>query len=258
MKLIKYKFLVILILYVFVNISAEIYSDTITIYWEGAISQITIFSEKSLPEGVFEGALISGSLIYETDQSIASFDIMGNLGSGTKYRFEHGLTQIINIGLNKWSITGGDLEYFRYYKNEFSESKQVIGTFSDFDNSTYNLFPNCVDDYEVSIALYDNIAPLNLFSSYDLETAFINLYQFTSGGGFLNTRTWDQNDEIIEGYYLRFDIDTVSSNIIPEPSFFLLFFVALIISSIRKSNKVDGLDRNAELFLVVPASHLRR
>lgn len=193
-------------------VSCEAFAWQIAVYYEGTVSSLTSFSENSVPNGVFVGAKIAGSLLYGTDQSTGVHLKTGSLGWGHEYSFSNGLNQTVQIGSNEWNVTGGSLEYFYFFDYfDYYNQQHILGTFSDAGNSRTSSFPNQAADYELSIALYDDVAPLNLFSSSEIETAVVDLTQCTRGSGMLNTRTWDQSGAIVNGYYLTYNITRVSA-----------------------------------------------
>jgi hypothetical protein len=57
--------------------------------------------------------------------------------------------------------------------------------------------------------------PLNIFDTFSLPMATIDLNEATSGGGFITSRKWDANGNIIDGYYMSFEI--LEANILPVP-----------------------------------------
>lgn len=181
------------------------------IYWRGHVASITSFSTGSVPDNVYTGAAISGSLVYDPAHRLRRSYIMGD-SSGYKHTFSNHFEQTINVSTNEWKIIGGFISFI-YNRNI---PWDAVDVFSTQDTSQFLSFPKYVGTHEVGFAVFDDESPYDLYeSSYDITNAAINWHQICFANGFLTTRRWDENDDIVDGYYMTFDIDAVFPTPIP-------------------------------------------
>jgi len=181
------------------------------IHWQGHVASITSFSAGSVPDNVYTGASISGQLLYDPDACLYRSSLSGD-SSGYRYTFSNDFVQTIWVNSNQWQVTGGRLTflYTGYIPWE------AVDVFSTQDTSQYQSFPKYVGTHEVGFAVFDDESPYDLYqSSYDITNAAINWHQICFANGFLTTRRWDENDDIVEGYYMTFDIEAVFPTPIP-------------------------------------------
>ncbi len=208
----------IILLYVFLALcpgKAEAEVNLISLSWSGHISGVTSFRQDAVPSGISQGDLISGSLTFEPGQYSASSYIYGNIVTGYEYRYGDGLEQTINIGLWEWVINGADISL----TNSFSYTSQAFDVFSTSEKCSFDSFPNYVGRFEYGFALFDKDTPLNLFDSYQIEGLQLILDEVSEASGFLTTRLWDDNRDVVDGYYITFVIDEIShSPIVPKPA----------------------------------------
>ncbi len=181
------------------------------IYWRGHIASVTSFSTDSVPDDVYAGATISGNLLYDPVHCLRRSYVMGD-SSGYKHTFSNNFEQTIKVSTNEWKIRGGFISFI-YNRNI---PWDAVDVFSTQDNSQYQSFPKYVGTHEVGFAVFDDESPYELYeSSYDITNAAINWHQICFANGFLTTRRWDENGDIVEGYYMTFDIDVVFPTPIP-------------------------------------------
>lgn len=184
----------------------------VTMYWEGTISSITSFAQDSVPAGVALGASIFGSAVFEATQSSSQERILGSHTFGTRFRFGEPLTLTITTAPSEWRFRGGKVGLIGYS----NEDKEAIDVYSTSDFSRAESFPNEVGPFEVGFVFLDDRLPLALFDVPEIENTFFDLAQMTVGSGFLTTRRWDMSGEIVEGYYITFDIHRASPTPVPE------------------------------------------
>ena len=58
----------------------------------------------------------------------------------------------------------------------------------------------------VGFFVADEEPPLEIFDLFDLENTSLDMNQATEGGGFITSRAWNDGGDIVEGYYLTFEI----------------------------------------------------
>lgn len=154
--------------------------------------------------------------------------------SGERYGYADSLTQSMHIAAFDWKIIGGQVSLL----NSSPGPRQAFDLFTSETISSIESFPHHVGPFEAGFALIDNSVPLTLFDSTEIQNANLDLDQVTSGSGHLTTRRWNTSGDIVEGYYIWFDINTASFSIIPEPSFCFLMIGALGIALlVRKTRK---------------------
>lgn len=181
------------------------------IHWQGQVASVTSFSTSSVPDGVYAGAPISGRLLYDPAYCLRRSSIMGD-SSGYKFTFSNQFEHIIEVGTNEWKIIGGFISFI--YSRDMPWD--AVDVFSTSDTSVFESFPKHVGTHEVGFALFDDTNPYQLYvNSYDITNASITWHETCFANGFLTTRRWDDNGDIVEGYYMIFDIDTVFPAPIP-------------------------------------------
>jgi hypothetical protein len=191
--------------------SGRVMAEQKGIHWRGQVASVTSFSTGSVPDDVCAGATISGHLIYNPDHCLRRSYIMGD-SSGYKHTFSNQFEQTIMVSTNEWKITGGFISFI-YNRNM---PWNAVDVFSTQDTSQYQSFPKYVGTHEVGFAVFDDTSPYDLYaSSYNITNAAINWHQICFANGFLTTRRWDENRDIVEGYYMTFDIDAVFPASIP-------------------------------------------
>jgi hypothetical protein len=178
----------------------------ISLYWSGHITDIVSFGPEAVPSGISQGDLIRGSLTFETLQYSSISRLYGNVESGYLYQYKKGLKQTIYIETWKWVIKGADIRLI----DSLSYPQRAFDVFSTSEDYYYDSFPNYVGTFEYGFALFDSNSPLELFDSYQIENLHLALDEVSSAGGFLSTRLWDNNGDIINGYYIDFEIDQTS------------------------------------------------
>jgi len=184
------------------------------IHWQGQVASITSFSTGSVPDGVYAGAPISGHLLYDPAHCLRRSYIMGD-SSGYKHTFSNHFEHTIEVSTNQWKIIGGFISFI-YNRNM---PWDAVDVFSTSDTSVFESFPKHVGSHEVGFALLDDTSPYELYaSSEDIANASISWHEICFANGFLTTRRWDENGDIVEGYYMTFDIDVVFPTPIPPDS----------------------------------------
>jgi hypothetical protein len=204
----------------------------VTVYWAGTITGYTHFGGQ-LPAGVANGVAISGALSFETDSYDTHFSITGSHTFGDRYRYGSIASMQFNVTGSEWRISGADLSLISYV----FEPKQAFDAFSDSDRNGVLLFPGYVGEFEAGFALFAESSTYPIFSDSDISTAAFDFENPTSGGGFLTTRRFDENDDIVEGYYLTFTITQSSSSPIPEPSIPIYLGAVFCAILVRRSRK---------------------
>jgi hypothetical protein len=106
------------------------------IYWRGHVSSVTAFSTGSVPDDVYAGATVSGSLIYDPAHCFRRSYIMGD-SSGYKHTFSNHFEHTIEVSTNEWKIIGGFISFI-YDRNM---PWNAVDVFSTQDNSQYQSFP---------------------------------------------------------------------------------------------------------------------
>ena len=213
---------------------APLKAAVVSMYWQGTITGITSFSQNSVPSGVAQGVPISGSLVFDSSQCTGTNDTLGDSSRGERYQYPDSLIQTFTIGQLVWRIQGAYVSLTDY--SDYSGVGKTFDVFATSDNSNIELFPNYVGYIEAGFFIGDHNFPPTLFDSYDIGT--IDLSQVTGGGGDLSTRLWDQPyGNIIDGYYVTFNINDISTTPVPEPSSFAFLLGVLCILLITRSGR---------------------
>ena len=218
-------------------------SAVVTVYWTGAITDIFEFGIGGVPSGISIGTPISGELVFDSTQFIATSAINGSSSFGDVYRYDGALSLNVYAGSHDWSILGSDVGLINYT----SRPRQAFDVFSTSDRNTYDSFPGYVGAFEVGFALFAEASPFSIFDTTDMENATFDFEHPTSAAGSLTTRLLDENDDFVDGYYLDFIISQSSSSPIPEPSVCLLMaFAATVLAAQRRKQPAEqGVDLNA-------------
>jgi len=201
-----------------------IYSAVITLSWKGIIDNLVEFNPDSVPAGTVIGAAVSGVLVFETNQYTQHLNIQASHEYGERYRFDSGLTNSVTIDANQWHLTGSSLDLIGYVY----EPTQAFSVFAISERNSTEAFPGYVGSFEFGLALFATNSPRGLFDSLDLESANFELASATSASGFLSTRLWDENDDIVQGYYMSFVVTGISSTSVPEPSDGLMIMTSVL------------------------------
>jgi len=191
----------------------------LSLNWSGQVTSITSFNENAVPASIAIGSEVLGSLVYDLTGYNSSYDVFGFF-YGSTYRYPEGLRRTIDIGAWKWAFNGGDISLVRY-----PLTFQAFDIYTTSENYGYDLFPNYVGRFEYGVAFFDSDYPFGLFGSSAMQKPDLN--QMTVANGFLTTRLWDNQDNIIDGYYITFDIDEASFNSVPLPSMLFMFIAGL-------------------------------
>ena len=201
---------------------STVHSIQTTITWEGTVTRITSFSDSSVPDGLYEGVPITGTVEYDSSGSYVHRRILGSHRYGDSYDFKNGLRHIVQAGSLEWSVIGASLIFTEYSFDD----KQAFQVYSTSEKYDYEVFPNYVGRFELGFAVHDSILPLALFGTRDIRYPNFDFEQFVAGGGRLTTRRWDSNRDIVEGYYASFEVHNISPSIpysvVPEPAKILL------------------------------------
>jgi hypothetical protein len=194
----------------------------VTVYWTGTITDCLYFGG-AMPAGVANGAPISGELVFETSQYESHTYINGSHNFSERYRYGGTTSLQFSVPGCDWVISGTDISLTGYS----FEPKQAFDVFSTSDRNGPLVFPGYVGAFEAAFALFAEISPYPVFDTSNIDAAVFDFEHPTSGSGFLSTRLFDENDNIVEGYYLGFTISQSSSNPIPEPSVPVLIGTAI-------------------------------
>lgn len=190
------------------------HAATLQVHWSGTVSYLNEFAPGAVPDGVAEGASVSGTLNIDLPDYDQYMSLNGSHSFGEAYRYSGGLSHTLTIGESQWSVVGGGVSFI-YYSYE---PKAAFDIFSTSDRSEYISFPNFVGPFELGYAFFAENSPPIFSLSDGIEEASFDLEQSAYANGFLSSRLWDENDDIVDGYYLTFDITSISSAVVPEPS----------------------------------------
>lgn len=183
----------------------------INIYWSGKVDGIVEFKDNALPSGITVGDKIYGTLRCDQEFYDHESSILGNIDYGNVYTYFRGLNQSIHIGKYNWVLDSGDITLSSSFFSENGDKVLDVFTYSGhpFHEFSYIEFPNHVEEFEIGFAIGDDRLPLNFFDTYLLNEANFNINEVTWGGGIINTRTWNSDRDIIDGYYISFVISEV-------------------------------------------------
>ena len=211
---------------IFMLVFASIYTAKseaalISLNWTGQVTSVTSFKEDAVPTAILLGSVVTGNLVFESSQYDSSSSILGSISSGINYHYTESLQQTVNIETWKWAINGADVSLVE----NLSTNRQAFDVYSTSEDYNYSLFPNYVGRFEYGFALFDRVVPLQLFDSSQMQSPDLN--EVTDAGGFLTTRLWDEQRNIVNGYYITFDINEVSYSPVPLPPTLFLFISGL-------------------------------
>ena len=186
----------------------------IIISWAGNIEGITEFKDKALPAGIAVGDRVSGELCFDQSGYDKSTSILGNIFYGNRFYYYSQLQQSISINEWNWVIDGGIVTLSQSYNTESGFFDVYTDSSPDFE---FIEFPNYVGNFELGYALKDDQQPIDIFNSFLLNTATLDFSKVTWGGGHISSREWNENGDIVDGYYITFEISETSISLSPAP-----------------------------------------
>lgn len=92
---------------------------------------------------------------------------------------------------------------------------QFFGVYTTSRRYDFVEFPNFVGNFELGFAWFDDEEPLGIFGETGLAEAVFDASEVVSGSGHLSSRRWDEDRDIVDGYYISFEIDEVSVSSLP-------------------------------------------
>ncbi len=191
-------------------------AEILTLSWQGTITSVTAYKEGAVPEGVSQGAAISGSVVFDTTKFASRSSILGNVASGDIYRYPQNMTESIQVGSLIWTGRGGEVILTRDFSTTSTPPIQGFDVETK-ETSSFTSYPKNVGSPHWGFVLYDESEPYELFNSTDLDSTTLNFTQITKGNGDLSTRSLDQaSGDIIDGYFFTYDIQSVSSETSPS------------------------------------------
>ncbi len=212
-----------LAVFVFLLVNAfchNVIASEIIISWSGQVEGVVEFKDTALPAGITVGDRISGSLRFDQSSYDNSTSILGNESSGNNFYYYSELNQSIFIDEWNWVLDSGKVTLARYYD---TDTKYVdVYTNSSSPDFGFIEFPNFVGNFELGFFLKDDQQPLDIFNTYSLDMATLDLNEVTGGGGHISSREWDVNRDIIDGYYISFEILEANISFVPIPGAFWL------------------------------------
>lgn len=190
------------------------------VFWSGEVESVVEFKAGAAPAGIEAGDSISGTLRFDQSAYDTSSSILGNVFFGNRFIYETALVQDVSIEQWTWSLDSGivtlsqlfDTDY-RYF-DVFTDSSAGFGFIE---------FPSHVGSFELGFALRDDQPPLGIFDSFQLDVAVLDPNEATWGGGHISSRARNDDGDIVDGYYLTFEILQA-----PEPRASLVANAALL------------------------------
>jgi hypothetical protein len=186
------------------------------ISWTGQVQSLFEFKSNALPAGISVGDQISGTLRFDQSAYNKSNSILGNMSYGNNYNYFSELQQSIYIGQWNWLLDSGEVTLSSFYDRD-NKYFDVFTSSSSVYKYNYINYPNYVGEFELGFALKDDQLPLNIFNTYSLPMATLDLNEATWGGGFISSRKWDTNNDIVDGYYISFGISEANISPVPIP-----------------------------------------
>lgn len=184
-------------------------ASEIKISWSGKVLSIVEFKANAIPAVISVGDQITGTLRFDQSAYDKSTDILGNMSYGNNYYYLSGLKQSIYIGQWNWVLDSGKIQLSSFYNTD-NKYFDVFSSSNSLYNFSYIEFPNYVGEFELGFALKDDKLPLNIFDIYSLPMANFDFNEVTWGEGFITSREWDSNNDIVDGYYITFEISEVT------------------------------------------------
>ena len=180
--------------------------------WIGEVTYIYDFKAGALPPEIKVGSKVSGFVEYDPDGYGGRSWILGNLSGGYIYRFQSNLSHEIYIERERWMLQGG--EYTIAWSN--LDDSPFIDFFSTSENGGTPIeFPGLVGKFEYGFFISDKEPPYELHQSVEIENPGLDLSKMTRAKGFLNSRLWDDSGNIIDGFYLEFEVSRAELGSIP-------------------------------------------
>lgn len=199
----------------------NVIASEIIISWSGQVEGVVEFKDTALPAGITVGDQIAGTLRFDQSTYDKSTSILGNLSFGNNFYYYSDLKQSIFIDEWNWVLDSGKVILSRYYDTN-TKYFDVYTNSSSLADFGFIEFPNFVGNFELGFALKDDQQPLDIFDTYSLHMATLDLNEVTWGGGHISSREWDENRDIIDGYYISFEILEANISSVPIPGAFWL------------------------------------
>ena len=213
--------IIFIIFLLFNALCHHVMASEITISWTGQIEGIAEFSDNSLPIGITVGDQVVGTFRFDQTTYEKSGNILGNI-SGKSFFYAKNLQQNVVIDEWNWILDSGTVSLVSSWY-PFGGKTESLDVFSRWADGSFIKFPNFVGNYELGFALIDKNPPLDLFDSYLLDYTNFNLNEFTWGGGHISSREWNESRDIINGYYITFNIIEADISHVPIPASIWLF-----------------------------------
>lgn len=163
----------------------NVVASEIIISWSGKVKSVSEFKDTALPAGITVGDEIAGTLRFDQSTYDKSTDILGNMCAGKDFYYYSELKQSIFIDEWNWILDSGKVSLSIFY---YTDSKY----FDVYTNSSADFgfieFPNFVGNFELGFALKDDKQPLNIFDTYSLDMATLDLNEITWGGPYILKR----------------------------------------------------------------------
>ena len=213
-----------LAVFVFLLVNAfchNVIASEIIISWSGQVEGIVEFKDTALPAGITVGDQIAGTLRFNQLTYDKSTSILGNMFYGNNFYYYSDLKQSIFIDEWNWVLDSGQVTLCSSYdtNNKYFDVYTNSSSFADFG---FIEFPNFVGNFELGFALKDDQQPLYIYDIDLLHMATLDLNEVTWGGGHISSREWDENRDIIDGYYISFEILEANISSVPIPGAFWL------------------------------------
>lgn len=203
------------VLYTTIICQNAVAAQIVSISWSGKVTDILEFKDDAVPAGIKVSDRITGTLRFDKSAYNFTSSRMGNWDYGDTFYYYTGLRQTFWINEWSWVLDSGEVKLSSFYGEEAKYFS--IYTTSDDDWFKYTKIPNLLNHFEMGFYLKDAYEPLDLFDTYSLNLLNLNLQEVTSCQGHLASREFNDMREIVDGYYIIFEISEVRISVVPIP-----------------------------------------